>query len=181
MVLGGGALSYERGTPLAMRALWAHSYGFWLRAEGCGLHFAGKEWIRCPKTLVHARRQRSAAWLRCPPPSYPHICAFMVGVLHRPLLPSYMESHGLSSLSSLSTLIYVVPWSEFPIVPSYPHLCNAMVKVPHRPILPTLPTAHPPSSSFVTLDTGLRRPLSLDCKRPFVRPCTKTEPPRTLP
>ena len=36
--------------------------------------------------------------------------------------------------------IYVVSWSEFPIVPSCPHICSAMVGVPHRPLLPSLPT-----------------------------------------
>ena len=36
--------------------------------------------------------------------------------------------------------VYVVPWSEFPIVFSSPHICSAMDEVPHRPLLHSPPT-----------------------------------------
>ena len=66
---------------------------------------------------------------------------------HPPLLPRLSRrspgcepsvySHYQSTLDAV--YVYVVPWSEFPIVPSYPHICRAMVGVPHRPLLPSLP------------------------------------------
>ena len=47
-----------------------------------------------------------------------------------------------------SGFLYVVPWSEFPIVPSYPHVCSAMVAIPHRPLLPSQPTRAAPNRLF---------------------------------
>ena len=36
--------------------------------------------------------------------------------------------------------VYVLLWSELPILPSCPYICSAMVGVPHRAPLPSLPT-----------------------------------------
>ena len=65
-------------------------------------------------------------------PSYPRICNTLVGVPHRPLLPSYMKCSSRSAPLSLRALIYAGPWSEVPIVPSYPHYPHA-TPPSHRP------------------------------------------------
>jgi len=36
--------------------------------------------------------------------------------------------------------VYVVRWSNSPVVPAYRHICSAVVRVPHRRLLPSLPT-----------------------------------------
>jgi hypothetical protein len=63
--------------------------------------------------------------------------------LHRSSPPSYIPippplcSHYQSTLDALC--VYVVPWSEIPIVLSYPHICIAMVGVPPLHIRSTAP------------------------------------------
>ena len=46
----------------------------------------------------------------------------------------------LAGVVGFAVYVYMMPWSEFPIVPSYPHICSAMVGVPLRPLLPSLRT-----------------------------------------
>jgi len=40
----------------------------------------------------------------------------------------YAPLHLVSIRFIHAVYVYVVPWSELPIVPSYPHICSAMVK-----------------------------------------------------
>ena len=47
-----------------------------------------------------------------------------------------LRAHLVPPLFGCCIRIYVVPWSEFPIIPSYPHISSAMVGVPHRPSYP---------------------------------------------
>ena len=128
-----------------------HLTPYTLHPTPCTQYAAAHQPLSCPSShssIRHTRlsplRQLRAHQLRndLPVTSHPHSLLTIDATVRAAPVPTTVHIRSMHRAVSWEghQYVYVVPWSEFPIVPSYPHTCSAMVGVSHRPLLPSLPT-----------------------------------------